>query len=149
MEEVFAAARLLPRVTLYVTGNPQLAPARLLAQKPENVILTGFLRGSAYSALLKNVHGIVILTNEPDDLSCAAYEAVAASKPAVVSDRSENKLWFTRGFVYVNNTPQAIAEGIRKMLNEQAALALEVTALRSELAVRRRPGVEELAALLQ
>lgn len=149
ISEVFAAARLLPQVTLYVTGNPQLAPAKLLAQKPENVILTGFLRGSDYSALLKNVHGIVILTNEPNDLSCAAYEAVAVAKPAVVSDRSENKRWFTRGFVYVNNTPEAIAEGISKMLNEQAMLVLEVTALHSELAVRRRPRVEELAALLK
>ncbi|HYU76420.1 MAG TPA: glycosyltransferase [Ktedonobacteraceae bacterium] len=149
LTEVFAAARFLPQVIFYVTGNPKRALAKLLAQKPENVILTGFLRGGAYTALLKNVHGLVILTNQPKDLSCAAYEAVAMAKPAVVSDCSENKRWFTRGFVYVNNTPEAIAEGVKKMLNEQVRLIPEVMALRSELAARRQPKFEEFAALLK
>jgi glycosyltransferase involved in cell wall biosynthesis len=149
LAEVFAAARLLPQVTFYVTGNPRRTLARLLAQKPENVSLTGFLRGGAYTALLKNVHGLVILTNQPKDLSCAAYEAVAMAKPAVVSERSENKRWFTRGFVYVNNTPEAIAEGVKKMLKEQMMLVPEVIAMRSELAARRQPKFEEFAALLK
>src|SRR6266702_2646942 len=146
--EVFATAKLLPQVTFYVTGDPKRASAKLLVQKPENVILTGFLQGGAYTALLKNVHGIVILTNQPKDLSCGAYEAVAVAKPAVVSDCSENKRWFTQGFVYVNNTPGAIAAGINKMLNEQVTLVPEVIAMRSELAARRKPTVEEFAALL-
>ncbi len=146
--EAFAAAQLLPQVTFYVTGDPKRASAKLLAQKPENVILTGFLRGGAYTALLKNVHGIVILTNRPNDLSCAAYEAVVMARPAVVSDCSENKRWFTQGFVYVNNTPGAIAAGINKMLNEQATLVPEVIAMSSELTARRRPTFEEFAALL-
>src|SRR5947208_2382364 len=41
IEEVFAAARLLPQVSFYVTGDPKRAPSRLLKQKPENVTLTG------------------------------------------------------------------------------------------------------------
>lgn len=147
--EVFAAALLLPQVTFYVTGDPQQASTKLLAQKPENVILTGFLRDGTFTALLKNVHGVVILTNEPKDLSCAAYEAVAMAIPAVVSDCSENKRWFTHGFVYVSNTPEAIAAGINKMLNEQETLISEVIALRSELAARRRPQLEELVVLLE
>jgi hypothetical protein len=147
--EVFAAARLLPQVTFYVTGDTKRASAKLLAQKPENVTLTGFLQGGTYTALLKNVHGIVILTNQPKDLSCAAYEAVAMAKPAVVSDRSENKHWFTQGFVYVNNTPGAIAAGINKMLNEQVTLVPEVIAMGSELTARRRPKLEGLVALVE
>lgn len=146
--EVFAAARLLPQVTFYLTGDQKRASAKLLAQKPENVILTGFLRGGTYTALLKNVHGMVILTNQPKDLSCAAYEAVAVAKPAVVSDGPENKRWFTHGFVYVNNTPGAIAAGINKMLNEQVTLVPEVIAMSSALAARRQPTFEEFAALL-
>jgi hypothetical protein len=145
--EVFATAKLLPQVTFYVTGDSKRASAKLLAQKPENVTLTGFLRGGAYTALLKNVQGIIILTNRPNDLSCAAYEAVAMAKPAIVSDCSENKRWFTRGFVYVNNTPGEIAAGINKMLNEQVTLVPEVIAMRSELAARRQTAFEEFAAL--
>src|SRR5690348_14863097 len=33
MAELFAAARLMPHVTFYVTGDPNLADAKLLAQK--------------------------------------------------------------------------------------------------------------------
>jgi hypothetical protein len=147
--EVFAAARLLPHVTFYITGDPQRASTLLLAQKPENVILTGFLRGGTYTALLQNVDGLAILTNQPKDLSCAAYEAVAVGKPAVISEHSENKRYFTGGFIYVENTPEAIAQGIQKMLGEQAKLVPEVIALRAELVARRQPRVEKLVALLQ
>jgi glycosyltransferase involved in cell wall biosynthesis len=148
IEEVFAAARLLPRVTFYVTGDPKRAPSRLLKQKPENVILTGFLRGGNYSALLKNVHGLVVLTKEPNDLSCAAYEALAMAKPVVASDGLEMRRFFTRGFIFVNNTPESIADGIQQMLREQAALTEEVIAMRSVLEAERQPKLEEFMSLL-
>jgi len=147
--EIFASARLLPHTTFYVTGDTKRAGARLLVQKPENVILTGFLRGSAYSSLLKNVHGAVVLTNEPHALNCGAYEAVAAEKPAVISDWPDLRHCFTRGFIYVTNTPEAIATGIKKMLNEQEILIAEIIAMRSELTDRRRATFEEFTALLE
>jgi hypothetical protein len=147
--ELFEAARILPYVTFYVTGDPKLATTRLIAQKPGNVVLTGFLKGGAYTALLKNVHGLVILTDQPEDLSCGAYEAVAVAKPAVVSDWAENRRYFTQGFLYVRNTPEAIAEGVREMLNEKDTLAPKVIALRTELIERRKPQFEELAVLIR
>ncbi len=149
IEEVFAAARLLPQVTFYLTGDPKRAPSSLLAQKPENVTLTGFLRGGNYTALLKNVHGLVILTKEENDLSCGAYEALAMAKPATASDVPEMRRFFTRGFIYVINTSEAIAAGIQQMLNEQATLTTEVIAMRSILEARRQPQFEELTAMLK
>ena len=149
IEEVFAAARLLPRVTFYVTGDPKRAPSKLLEQKPGNVILTGFLRGGNYSALLKNVHGLVILTKEPNDLSCGSYEALAMAKPVVASNGPEMRRFFTRGFIFVDNTPQAIANGIKQMLNEQESLTNEIIAMRSLLESKRRPHYEELLSLLR
>lgn len=148
ISEVFAAARLLPQVTFYVTGNPQRLEEKLIAQKPENIILTGFLRGGNYTSLLKNMHGLVILTNVTNALNCAAYEAVAMGKPTVVSDWLEMRHCFSRGFIYVNNTSDAIAEGIKKILDERESLESEVLVLRSELAKSRQPKLEELAALL-
>jgi len=147
--EVFAAARLLPGVTFYVTGDPERAAIGLLAQKPENIILTGFLRGEAYTGLLANVHGIAILTKAPNDLSCGAYEALAIAKPAIISDWPGSRRCFKRGFVYVNNTPAAIAAGVKKLLNEQAVLTAEITAMRTEYASTRRPRLEEFAARLK
>lgn len=146
--EVFAVARLLPHVTFYVTGDLELASTELLSQKPENVVLTGFLHGGDYTALLKNVHGLLILTTRPIDLSCGAYEVVAAEQSAVVSACSEDQLWFTRGFIYVENTPEAIAEGVKEMLDKRELLIPEVIAMRSELIAKRQPKLEELAATL-
>ena len=149
IEEVFAAARLLPQVSFYVTGDPKRAPSRLLKQKPENVTLTGFLRGGNYSALLKNVHGLVVLTKEPNDFSCAAYEALAMAKPIVSSDGPEMRRFFTRGVIFVKNTPESISDGIQSMLHERVALTQEVIAMRSILEAKRQPKLEEFMALFQ
>ena len=148
ISEVFEAAQQLPQVTFYVTGNPERLGEKPLSKKPENIILTGFLRGGDYTSLLKNMHGLVILTNVTNALNCAAYEAVAMGKPTVVSDWLEMRHCFSRGFVYVNNTSEAIAEGIQKMLDEREWLESEVIALRSELAKSRQPRIEELATRL-
>lgn len=149
IEEIFAAAQLLPHITFYLTGDSERAPSTLLRKKPANVILTGFLRGGNYTALLKNVQGLVVLTKEQNDLSCGAYEALAVAKPVVASNVPEMRRFFTRGFIYVINTPESIAEGIQRMLDEQAALISEITAMRSELEVIRRPQFEKLMSLLQ
>ena len=148
IEEVIAAARLLPQVSFYLTGDPKRAPSSLFAHKPENVNLTGFLRGGNYTALLNNVHGLVILTKEDNDLCCGAYEALAVAKPATVSDVPEMRKFFTRGFIYVLNTPESIAAGIQQMLNEQATLTTEAIAMRTILEARRQPQFEAFAALL-
>jgi hypothetical protein len=147
--ETFAAARLLPHVTFYMLGDPTKLHEDLLAQKPDNVILTGFLRGGDYTQLLQNMHGLAVLTKQPRDLSCAAYEAVAVGKPAVISEDSDNIHYFTRGFIYVQNTPEAIAAGMQKMLDEQERLIPKVIALRTELIAERQPKIEKLAALLR
>jgi glycosyltransferase involved in cell wall biosynthesis len=149
IEEVFDAARLLPEVTFYLTGNPERAPSQLLAQKPDNVVLTGFLRDGNYSALLNNVHGLVVLTKQPNDLSCAAYEGLAMAKPIVSSNGPEMRRFFTRGIVFVNNSPESISDGIKQMLHEQAALTKEVIAMRSVLESQRQPKLEEFISLLQ
>ncbi len=147
--EVYGAARLLPDVTFYITGDTKKAAKSLLAHKPENVVLTGYLRGGDYTALLENVQGLVILTTEPNNLSCGAYEAVTVARPAVVSEGPEMQKFFTRGFVYVANTPEAIADGIQHMLNEREELIAEITAMRSEFIAKRQPNFEKFVAVLE
>jgi len=146
--EIFAAAKLLPCVTFYVTGDSKKVEARLLARKPANVVLTGFLNGGTYTALLQNVHGLIVLTNEPHAVNCGAYEAAVMAKPVVVSDWPDLRHCFPRGFIHVNNTPEAIADGIQKMLNEREELGTEIIAMRSEILARRKPVFEEFVSLL-
>jgi glycosyltransferase involved in cell wall biosynthesis len=150
LAEIFEAARFLSEVTFYVTGDPPgQIPASILEQKPENVILTGFLQGGDYTGLLKNVHGLVILTKKVHAVNCGAYEALALAKPAIVSDWPEMRRTFTQGFIYVTNTPEAIIMGVKKMLTEQGTLADELISMRAEQAARRQPSFEELTALLR
>lgn len=147
--EVFTAARHLPHVTFYVTGDSKKVEAKVLAQKPRNVIMTGFLLGGDYTALLKNVHGLVILTNWTRSVNCAAYEAVAVGKPTIVSDWLEMRNAFSRGFIHVVNTPEAIAAGVQKMLDERKILSEEITAMGTELVKKRQQRLKELRAHLQ
>ncbi len=149
VEEIFAAARLVPHVTFYLSGNAERILPKLQAQKPENIILTGFLQDSHYSGLLKNVHGVIVLTKEPNVLNSGAYEALAMAKPIIVSDWPQMRRCFTRGFIYVKNTPVAIATGVKKMLDEQAVLTTEIIAMRSEFVARRQHRLEEFTAFLE
>ncbi len=149
IEEVYSAARLLPDVTFYITGDTKKAAKSLLAHKPENVVLTGYLQGGNYTALLENVQGLVILTTEPNSLSCGAYEAVTVGRPVIASKGPEMQKFFTRGFVYVANTPKAIADGIQYMLNEREELTAEITAMRSEFFAKRQPNFEKFVAVLE
>ena len=171
--EVFAAARLLPHVTFYVTGNPERAalqprdrrrtrdatfyvtgdPERstneLLAHKPENVILTGFLRGSVYNGLLHHVDGIMILSRLRTTLSCGAFEALSLAKPTIVSDVPEQRRWFSRGFILVENTPEDIARGVETLLSEHAAFIYKAELLREEYLSFRQPKLDKLVSLLK
>ncbi|SRR5579875_145542 len=147
--EILEAARLLPHVTFYFSGDPQRLPAVMLAQKPGNVVFTGFLQECEYAALLNNVHGIVNLTTAANILTCGTYEALAVGKPVVASGHPQMKRYFGRGFIYVRNTPESIAAGICKMLDERKALTEDVLAMRAELVRRRQPAFEKLAAILQ
>lgn len=147
--ELFAAARQLPHVTFYHTGNYKKASPELLAQKPDNLILTGFVSNEDYNGLVRNVDGLVILTTEPNLLNCGAYEALAVERPAVISDWPGLRRYFSRGFVYVSNTPGDIAAGIEQMLSEKSALVSHGQTLRVELADDWQRKFDNVTALLE
>lgn len=132
-EELFEAARRLPDVQFYHTGNWRKASAALLEKKPENLTLTGFVSDEEYRALLHNVQGVIVLTTEPNLLNCGAYEALAVEKPGIISDWPGLRSYFRRGFVYVKNTPQDIADGVQKLFTEQDGLIAEGKTLLTEL----------------
>jgi glycosyltransferase involved in cell wall biosynthesis len=149
LAEVFAAARLLPHVTFYLSGDVKRIPRSILAQKPDNAILTGFLPESHYSGLLSNVNGLVVLTTEPHVLNCGTYEALVMTKPVVVSDWPEIRNCFTRGCVYVSNTAKAIAAGVKTMLDERETLTEEIITMRNDLLTKRQSRFDELVNLVK
>lgn len=147
--ELFEAARLTGQVTFYLTGDPNRASKELLALKPENVILTGFLRGSVYSGLLHHVDGITILSKLQTTLSCGAFEALSVAKPTIVSDLPEQRRWFSHGFILVENTPEDIARGVEMLLDDRQGFTRKAELLRKEYSAARQPKLDKLKSLLQ
>lgn len=149
IDVLFEAARLTPQVTYYVTGNPARAPKELIDSKPENVVLTGFLRGSIYKGLLHNTDSIMVLSRLPTTLSCGAFEALSLAKPTIVSDLPEQRRWFSHGFILVENTPEGMARGVELSLSDRTTYTDKAGLLREEYLSARQPKLDKLKSLLK
>ena len=122
--EVLEAARLLPDVDVVVTGDVAKCPPELRDAAPENVELTGFLDLDAYADQLHRADAVLALTTEPTSIMRAAYEAVYARRPLVVTD------WpaLREVFPYArpaHNEPEALAAAVRTALAEDDAARAE------------------------
>lgn len=130
--EVIEAGRLLPAtVHTYVTGN--YTRVRDLPEVPPNVHLTGFLPDAEYENLLNRADVIVDLTAMEDCLVCGGYEAAAVGKPFVTSDTAALRNYFHSGTLYTIHSQAAIADAIRRALDNRDPLAREMCRLRVEL----------------
>ena len=129
--EVLEAARLVGTdVTVYVTGKRRKkSPARV----PYNVVLTDYLAEEDYWSLLNSCDAVMVLTTREHTLLCGAYEAIALSKPLILSDTKALRAYFLKGVVYTENNRRDLAEAIRRAGRERDNLAREIAQLRQEL----------------
>jgi glycosyltransferase involved in cell wall biosynthesis len=149
--ELLAAARMVPEVTFYLTGDIKRADqetTRHIHARPANVTLTGFLRGSTYNSLLHNVDGVVVLSCLPTTLCCGAFEALSLAKPTILSDMPEQRKWFASGFLMVENTPEEIALAIKTLFSERTTYTHKAEILRENYFLARQPALDKLRALL-
>ncbi len=112
-EAVVHAAALVPDCEFFVTGDVTRRPDLLLIA-PENVTFTGFLAPDAYAQALRDADVVMTLTTEPSSVMRAAYEAVYALRPLVVTDFPLGRSLFPKA-VHVRNDAEGIAEGIRRV----------------------------------
>lgn len=133
--QVLEAARLLPDVRIFVTGNFRKA-TDLPPDLPSNVTFSGFLPEHEYLRLLSRAGAIVDLTSMENCLVCGAYEAAALGKALVTSDTAALRGFFSKGTVYTRHTPEALAAAIQTALQRRAALENEMRAFRSVLETR-------------
>ena len=85
VEAVIGAARLAPEIAFELTGDPKRG-APQLRDLPSNVRLTGYLDPAGYRAAITGADAVVAMTTEPTSAMRAAFEAVWAGRPLVVSD---------------------------------------------------------------
>lgn len=122
LDVVFDAARRLPDVTFYVTGNTKCINAQTLAKKPSNCYLTGYISYEKYVGLLRGVDFIMTLTDRDNTLLMGSFEAVSLEKPLIVSDWPVLRDYFPQGAIFVKNTVESICEGVSYARENQVVL---------------------------
>ena len=133
LDVVMEAARRLPTVTFYVTGDARRISPDLLAKIPSNCQLTGYLPYEQYVGLLREVDSVIDLTNRDHTLLLGAFEAVSLGTPLIVSDWPILREYFSLGTIHVPNTVEGVCEGVQRMRCEQTTLRHEMKVLREEL----------------
>ena len=132
LEVVIEAARRLPEVCFYITGDTKLADHTLLESAPRNVTFTGYLRGDAYWGQLYSSNAIMTLTTNPHSLVAGGLEGMYAGKPLILSRQPALLDYFTKGTVFVDHTVESLVDGLRRVRAREDVLSLEAAALASE-----------------
>ena len=130
VESIFRAAAKAPEIRFHVTGNAKRASREVLALKPANLELTGFLPDSDYVALLQRCTAVMCLTTLDHTMQRGAYEAAYLGKPIVTSDFGLLRQAFPIATVYVKDDPDAIAAGVREMCANAVKYTKEAQDLR-------------------
>lgn len=121
VKDALDAARMVPDVEFLVTGDTHKLPAKVVQEAPGNVRFLGFLRGEAFRRQLEDADVVLTLSTDVTAAMRAAYEAVYAQRPLVVSDSEERRRLFPYA-IHVENDSAAIAEGVRQASERLAEL---------------------------
>ena len=114
VDVVIDAARLVPECDFLVTGDVRQCPPDVRAAAPDNVTFVGFLSPDRYRSAVEEANVVLTLTTEPLSVMRAAYEAVYAERPVIVSDWPINRELFGDAF-HVDHRPQDLAAGVRQL----------------------------------
>jgi len=120
--EILEAARRLPEVQFFLTGNPKFMADDLRQCLPANVRLTGFLSDAAYGYLLQHSDVVMSLTTRDHTMLRGAWEAIYQGTPVIVSDWPVLKEAFPQGAVHVDNSSTSIAAAIEYCRADTATL---------------------------
>lgn len=133
LDVVFEAAAQLPEVSFYVTGEYTRGAPSLLATKPDNCRLTGYIPYEQYVGLLRGADVVIDLVTVNHTLLSGAFEAVSVGTPLIVSDWPILRDYFPIGTVHVPNTVEGLCEGVRRVQRERAKLQRDILVLRERL----------------
>jgi len=141
---VLGAAGLVPELDLAITGDVSLCPAGLRDGAPGNVAFVGFLAAAAYQEAVADADAVLTLSTEPSSVMRAAYEAVYARRPLVVSDWPLNRALFPTA-VHVLHTPEALAEGLARLAADYPSFQASAESARTAQLARWEAQRGELA----
>lgn len=146
-EVVFRAAARLPGVAFYLTGNSKRLARSVLAKRPNNCHLTGYLPYERYVGLLQGADAVMALTARDDTLLMGGFEAVCIGQPLITSDWPVLKEFFALGTVHVPYTEEGIYDGVRRVQAEHDSLQRDMLRLRDRLGDTWKERLRELKEL--
>lgn len=123
---IFAAARTMPEVDFYITGDDRQIDQHLHVAMPENCHLTGYLSYAHYVDLLRSADAVMDLTTRDHTLLMGGFEAVSLGTPLITSDWPLLKEYFSLGTVHIPNTVEGVCEGVHFVKSNQTNLKQEM-----------------------
>jgi len=125
-EFVFEAARKLAtdNFNFYVSGN--YAKVKIDPTKYPQVNFMGFVSERDFYDRLFRSDVVLDLTERENCLVCGAYEAMAAEKPLVTSERACLKEYFNKGAIFTRHDSSSIVEAVRTAYQERSRLKEEI-----------------------
>ena len=130
IDQIVEAARELPTVTFYLTGDARRLRRDLADRLPSNVTLTGFLSDAEYGGLLTRANAVMALTTRNHTMLRGAYEAVYQGTPVIVSNWPLLREAFASGAVHVDNSASSIVAAVGDMQRNAARFRRDVLVLR-------------------
>lgn len=144
LDAVLTAARGLPDVHFHITGDLRRASATRLEGLPPNVNFTGFLPEEEYVGLLRAADAVMALSTWDFTLQSGGCEAVSVGKPLITSDWPYLRSVFSGGSVFVANSAEGIAGGIREMRQNLGSYQEGIVSLRREQKRKWEAGLANL-----
>lgn len=128
-EQFIAAAKKVDDLQIYITGNYHKTNLDRDALQNDNIQLTGFLSDSDYIDLLNRSDFLCTLTTRPHTLQSAGYEALALTKPVIVSDTHALRQYFGEAALYTDNSVESIGSTLQTMKTEWKKWRIPLTSM--------------------
>lgn len=146
--EVFRAAGLLQHegYVFWVSGN-----FRRVGIDPADwphLRLMGYVPEHEFYGRLARSQVVVDLTTYDDCLVCGAYEAMALEKPLVTSKTRALQQYFGGVAVFVDHSPRAIADGVRRAYETRDELGSRIREWRERISIDNAGKIGAIRALL-
>lgn len=132
-EAIKAAERLRKLdVKLYISGNPDKLDTIRKDYAPDNIVFTGFLDEQDFVNHVCSADAVMALTTADHCMLCGCYEAVAAEKPLITSNKEVLRQYFY-GSIFVDNTVEGITHGIFELIENYDFWVKHATILKKEI----------------
>jgi len=129
IQSVMEAARLLPSVDVWITGEPGRCPSWITDSAPSNVTCVGAPSGSDRPRIIAAADIVLTLSANPERIMRPAVEATYAGRPLVVSDLPGLRRVLPHA-IHVANDGASIAAALRSALDRHASLVAAAPAAR-------------------